>query len=391
MRAGWKPEDRINAQHMYEEALSLDPQFAQARARLAILLGDPEEAKQALKLDPELPEGHLAMAISYFRYYEFESARHEFGLAEKGLPESGEIAFWRAIIADSLADWDARLRHYEEAVRREPRNPEYLYRVGKSLRRFNRYREAIVYYDRALALAPDFEEAKYHRAAIHLTGFGDPQPLRKYLSELPEHETRAGGLPPNEILYNKWSVEYYSGDYSAALAALAETDEETFNHSRYTYNRWHLEGLALYRMGRIDSARTALETARFEYEERLKKRPNDITDKLMLGIVVAALGEKDRAIEISNRVLELCRSRGEREKNWMLHSLSYLAIIFTLIGEYDQAIDYLDHFFSLGLYTLCAFFAVTLTMRSSFASRDGTNLKRNMLSKRRLNDRERKC
>ena len=335
---------------MFEKALTLDPRFAQARARLAIVARDPEEAKHALRLDPNLPEGHLALAVCYILYKDFESALRELDLAEKGLPDSGEIAFRRAEVAMRQADWEAQLRHSEKAVELEPRNPVYLYRLGKSLRRFNRYREAIAYYDRALELAPEFEEARFHRAYVHLLGFGDPQPLRKYLSELPPHKTRASGLSPNEILFLKWSVEYNSGDYPAALTVLAETDEETFTMSRYKHNRWHLEGMTLYRMSGIDSARTALETARSEYQKRLTSRPNDITVTALLGVVVAALGEKDRAIEIGNRVMELCRGP-ERERALMEGALRHLARIYTLIGEYEQAFDYLDRLLDFGTVT----------------------------------------
>ena len=285
--------------------------------------------------------------MCYIPYKEFESALRELDLAEKSLPDSGEIAYWRARVAERQADHEAQLRHSEEAVELEPRNPEYLYRLGKSLRRFNRYREAIAYYDRGLALAPDFEELRFHRAYVHLLGFGDPQPLRKYLSELPPHKTRAGGLPQNEILFFRFQVESFSGDYPAALRVLAETNEETFTMSRYKINRWHLEGMTLYRMGEFDSARTALETARSEYQKRLKSRPNDITVTALLGVVVAALGEKDRAIEIGNRVMELCRGP-ERERALMEGALRRLARIYTLIGEYEQAFEYLDRLLDFG-------------------------------------------
>ena len=95
-RAGWKPEDRENAQRMYEKAIFLDPEFALARARLAIVVGDTDEAKHALRLDPDLPEAHLAMGRIYMSYNDFESAGREFDLAEEGLPQNSYI---RGVIA----------------------------------------------------------------------------------------------------------------------------------------------------------------------------------------------------------------------------------------------------------------------------------------------------
>ncbi len=342
-RSGWGGEDRKNARRMYEQALSLDPQFALARARLAMVARDPEEAKHALRQDPDLPEGHLAMAFLYFRYADMESALRELDLAEKGLPNSAEIAYWRARVANEQADWEKDLRYSEEAVKLEPRNPEYLFRLGSSLRKHNRYREAIAYYDRAIALAPDFLEAGYNSAKIHLQGFGDPEPMRKYLSELPPHITRIGGLKERP-LGMKWWVEYYGGDYQAALNVLAE---ETFRNSTPLSNRWHLEGMTLYRMGQMESARKALAKARSAYEERLKSRPNDINFTRQLGVISAFLGEKDRAIEFGHRALELSRSH-PLEKRWEILVWASLAFIYTLIGEYDQAFDYLDRVLTAG-------------------------------------------
>ena len=114
--------------------------------------------------------------------------------------------------------------------------------------------------------------------------------------------------------------------------------------------------MTLYRMDGIESARTALETARSEYEERLKSRPNDILVTGLLGVVVAALGEKERATEIGNRALELSGSP-EPEIALRRRALVRLTLIYTLFGEYDQAFDYLDRMLTLGTSSSLHFYA----------------------------------
>ena len=349
-RAGRVPEDLKNARRMYEQAVLLEPQFAQARARLSIAALDPEEAKLALKQDRNLPEGHLAMAIWYIRYNESESALSELDLAEKGLPRNGVVPWMRSIVAQRQGAWEEVLRFMEEAVELEPRNPQYVFELGKSLRRHKRNREAIAQFDRSLELAPEFEEARYFKARTHWMGFGDPEPLKRYLSEVTLHQIKAAGNLRHSIRYWRWWVDYYSGNFQAALTGLAETDEQTFTtgHTlrKFQYDRWHLEGITLYKIGRMESARTALERARSEYEERLKNRPDDHTDTVLLGIVVAALGEKDRAIEIADRTLEL--NQNSKAKIFRAMPQWYLPLIYTLIGEYELAFDALDRMMILG-------------------------------------------
>src|SRR5207247_6027591 len=88
-------------------AIELDPKFALALARYSQLESwfshtvDPTRerrqkaralAEQALQLQPDLPEAHLAMGFSY--YYgdnNYDAAQKEFEIAQRGLPNESEV------------------------------------------------------------------------------------------------------------------------------------------------------------------------------------------------------------------------------------------------------------------------------------------------------------
>jgi tetratricopeptide (TPR) repeat protein len=89
---------------LFEQAIKLDPNFALAFAGLSIVESwiyhstDPTatlrekarlNADEALRLQPDLPEGHLALGFSY--YYgdrDYERALSEFEIAKRGLPSN---------------------------------------------------------------------------------------------------------------------------------------------------------------------------------------------------------------------------------------------------------------------------------------------------------------
>src|SRR2546421_11477997 len=90
------------AEQLYERALQLDPNFALAAASYSRLESwmfhtfEPTAehraksrslANRALQLEPDLPEGHLALGFSiYYVEKEFDRALGELALAQKGLP-----------------------------------------------------------------------------------------------------------------------------------------------------------------------------------------------------------------------------------------------------------------------------------------------------------------
>src|SRR2546425_6583342 len=96
----------LKAEPLFEQAIKLDPNFALAFAGLSMVeswlyhTSDPVPARrekarlnadEALRLQPDLPESHLAVGFSY--YYgdrDYERALTEFEIARRGLPNESQ-------------------------------------------------------------------------------------------------------------------------------------------------------------------------------------------------------------------------------------------------------------------------------------------------------------
>src|SRR5438874_5135572 len=96
----------LKAESLFEQAIKLDPNFAAAFAGLSMVESwvyhgfDPLPARrdkarlnadEALRLQPDLPEGHLALGFSY--YYgdrDYQRALAEFEIAKRGLPNEAQ-------------------------------------------------------------------------------------------------------------------------------------------------------------------------------------------------------------------------------------------------------------------------------------------------------------
>src|SRR5436189_417743 len=99
--------DTEKAEQLFERATRLDPNFAKAFAALAWVEDwmyhtfDPTSARkakaraaaeEALRLEPDLPEAHLA--LGFYHYYcerDYQRALEEFAIARKRLPNSADV------------------------------------------------------------------------------------------------------------------------------------------------------------------------------------------------------------------------------------------------------------------------------------------------------------
>ena len=143
---------------LLEKATQRDPNFALAYCALAKAQLDVENfelakkaAETALRLRPDLAEGHLALArycwlapdsiIGVDREAYYDRARDELAIVRRKLPNNAEALLIDATIGRHQNRWDASLANLQRASELDPSNGEVAYRLEQIYFEMRRYSE----------------------------------------------------------------------------------------------------------------------------------------------------------------------------------------------------------------------------------------------------------
>ena len=146
---GDEREDLLNAITFLEEAARKDPKFVLAyclaarahdglymyydRSMTRRALGDTA-VQAATRLQPDLPEVHLAAARHfYYGYHDYEKARLEIAVAERALPNNPDALTLLAMADRRQGRWDESTKGLQRVVSLDPRNPERFHAFVRKL------------------------------------------------------------------------------------------------------------------------------------------------------------------------------------------------------------------------------------------------------------------
>ncbi|MFC1661360.1 hypothetical protein ACFL3S_07925, partial [Gemmatimonadota bacterium] len=178
-RMGWRQDGDPPSSILYEEAVTLDPGFAQAHARQALSLsfsgytaGKHERvrtaAETALSLGGELPEARLALAQYYSEAGDREEAVRQTETAAAAAPDHPLIAVGLAEQQEAAGDLDAANQTLLSAEQLNPRDPFLLRALTGSLIRAHRFDDALDALAREAARSQTPPHQARTRAMIHL-------------------------------------------------------------------------------------------------------------------------------------------------------------------------------------------------------------------------------
>ena len=341
---------------LYDQAVALDPGFAQAWAGLATansLLysnGTPvpalaerarQSAEKAIKLAPSRPEGYLALG-AYERLVAIDYNR-SLEQYEKGLrlaPGDASVLRATAIAEQGLGRWDAAVEHLQQALRLDPRSVRALSVLGDALLRRRRYPEAREALDRGLALTPANIGLIESKAMTYL-GEGDVAGARTVLKAA-SREVEATALVV--YLANYYDLVWVLDDEQRDL--LLRLTPSAFDDDRGVWAFCLVQAYAL--RGDAANVRTYAEEARKTFEEQLRAAPNDATRRVELGLALAYLGRKEEAIREGERGVALAPvSKDAVNGPYYQHQL---ARIYLLVGEPEKALDQLERLLKIPYY-----------------------------------------
>ena len=341
---------------MYQKAVELDPDFAVAYARLSRvhsamwwwfydrtqerLAMAKEAVDKALRLDPDLPEAHGALGWYHYRgYLEYERALAEFAIAQKSQPNISDLSQGIGAVQRRQGRMHEALPNFIKASELDPRSA-VLWGSGVA----NTYIllrnpvEAARHYDRAISLSPDRTDWYARKAMkVHLRLEGSMERARAVLEE-----ARSAGLAEHtEIAYTWVLLDMLDANYREALDRLASVSAEVLYEDQFLYvPKAQLYAQIYGLMGNRQRERAYYDSARSMLDTRIQERPDDERSRSALGIAYAGLGRKEDAIREGELAVELLPMSKEAWRG--AHRAEDLARIYTMVGEYDAAIDQLE-------------------------------------------------
>ena len=154
-------------------------------------------------------------------------------------------------------------------------------------------------------------------------------------------------IDPFSILF--WFLqELYERNYESVLDRLSSASIETIELQEVFIPKAQLAGLIYKLMNEKDRARISFDSALTILEKEVKERPDDARMHSSLGIVYAALGRKEEAIQEGKMAVELCPV--SKDHNLGVPRIKDLATIYTTVGDYEAALDQIEYLLSIPGY-----------------------------------------
>jgi TolB-like protein/Tfp pilus assembly protein PilF len=354
LSATQEPDVR-KAIELMNEAVKRDPSFFDAYCQLAYAheqlyavrgtdhtparLALAEAALQAAtRLRPDAAETHLARAqYLYYGRRDYAGALAELEIARRALPNDPRLFELTGFILRRRGQQEEGLRNLERAAELDPRNFYTLQQIALSYQSLGRYAEAIAALDRALAIVPDNVETRANRGLYYLCWKADTRPLRQAIDAI-----LAQGPSAIASAADTWFFcALADRDPAAAERALvALGDNPCWGDDTIILSHSFGEGL-LARMTKDEArARTAFEAARAQQEKIVQAQPDYGPTLCVLGLIDAALGRKDLALEEGRRAIALTPL--EKDVYDGILVLQYFAITAAWAGEKELALQQLE-------------------------------------------------
>jgi len=382
----------LEAQKAFQASVQKDPNFALAYSKLGqvdIKLGyesDAEAAsRQAVQLSEKLPtpERYLILAIHAQIMKDYSKAIEAYENLAKAEPGDSDVQFTLGGLYENTGALDKAREHYTRVTQAEPKNANALLAMGRVEILSGNLDSGVDYFNRALALAIQFENQEQRALILQALGVAyemmqkPDDALNYYQQALEIRRQLKNQLGIADSLRGMSRIEVSKGQVPSALKNILESiqirreignkkglgdtliDLQSLYNSRGQYDDVlkagkealqieheagdrRNEAVALNNIGAAYLAKSQYEDARTYFERALQLRqelkvPQDIAQPLHnLGETSLNLGEFDSALKYYIQELEYLRTAGD-QRGLAIDSDS-LAILFAYQGQYGRAL-----------------------------------------------------
>jgi TolB-like protein len=292
--------------------------------------------QRTTELRPNAAETHLARGSHlYYAFGDYQGALSELEAARAGLANDPRILQFTGSILFRQGKPEEGLRALEHAVALDPRNPYMLSRLAISYECLRRYPEEKATLQRILEITPDDIAVASSIAFVDLDWRADTAPLHQFIDRLRSDRPSIVG----DTADIGFLCALAERDWAAAEKALTALGNNPFWGDLVTLRRQFGEGLLARAMHDEGRAQKAFAAARAEQEQLVQQQKDYGPPVCVLGLIDAALGNKEAALQEGHRAMELLPVEKDAVDGQAV--MAYFAIIAAWVGEKDLALQQL--------------------------------------------------
>jgi tetratricopeptide (TPR) repeat protein len=348
----------------YDKAIKEDPQFAQAYAKRAIARAWGYYTRQldsthigkcladinaASKIDKDLPD--VQTAFGFYYYYcikDLDKALEYFNKASEKSPGDFQPLFYMAMVYRRKGDWYKSQKLIKKIIDLDPQDALCLTNIGMSYEYLHEYDSALIFQQKAIDVMPVWSSAYKNKIETLLLKNGNTSEARILVDSAIQ---KTG----ENFLDTKILLDIYDRKYSEALheAEISVPSDYEFSCMKYMF------------LANINSYLKKSEYSRIYYDsmficlsDELKSDKNNPLYNSYLGIASAGIGYKEKAIDQGKKAVDLIKYLNMGKSDMIVN----LARIYTMVGEYDQAISTIDYLLEKQLHTPSSFSASLLQL-----------------------------
>jgi tetratricopeptide (TPR) repeat protein len=249
------------------------------------------------------------------------------------LPNESRIPLMAGYIDRRQGHWQESLDQMMQALALDPRNLTIREQISLTYQALRRYKETAATLDNVLAMAPNDIALKVWRAWVDLLWRSDSNPLHTTIGTALAQDPNAAPF----IALQWLDLAFSERDAVAAERALAAMPTGGCYDENIPFPESWCRGRVARLRGDEPAARTAFTDARRQLGQTVRDQPDYPAALCAIGVVDAALGNKEDAIREGQRAVDLMPTSKSAIDGAMM--IQYLAIIYAWVGEKDRAIE----------------------------------------------------
>ncbi len=346
-REGASPTSLVRASELLTDAVTSDPRFALAFARLSLvhtrlyeMFADrtPERlamaqkaSDSALALDPALPEGHLARGRLFEGTDNLAGAAAEYELAESNKPNDSRILAASAAVMARRGMWTEATARFRRAAQLDPRSIQVNLDASVASSFSRDYRTAMRYVEQAIRSDSGVIDPWIAKGRIELFLLGDRVRARETMRGIilrfgAERAASSEGFDFAPMVLD-----------TADLTTLSRVPASAFGRDPLAY---HFFRTQLFESWQPARARAHADTVFMVAQDLVKRESNNFRVASGAAYMNAITGQREAAITEMRRALQLAPSTRDRSA-WC--EVATMAVrVFTMLGENDAAIDQIE-------------------------------------------------